>query len=66
MKGLVIRYFMCGYYLCDGKPPAGRENDGELYVGNAVKWFATWEEANEMRLMINAAYGVTDDEEDAA
>lgn len=57
MKGLVIRYFMGGYYLCDGKSPKGYENDGELYVGNAVKWFETWEEANEMRNMINAAYG---------
>lgn len=36
-KGLVIRYFSGGYFLCDGKPPKGRENDGELYVGNTVK-----------------------------
>jgi hypothetical protein len=35
MNGLVIRYFMSGCYLCDGKPPQGRENDGELYIGNA-------------------------------
>lgn len=59
-KGLVIRYFMGGYYLCDGQPPKGCENDGELYVGNTVKWFETWEEANEMRNMINAAYGHND------
>lgn len=60
MQGLVIRYFMGGYYLCDGKPPKGCENDGEIYVGNAVKWFETWDEANEMRNVINAAYGCND------
>ena len=60
MKGLVIRYFMCGYYLCDGRPPQGCEDDGELYIGNAVKWFETWEEAEAMRKMIDAAYGYTD------
>ena len=38
-KGLVIRYFMGGYYLCDGKAPEGMENDGEIYVGNEIKWF---------------------------
>ena|GEM_PF-5043698 len=60
MRGLVIRYFMGGYYLCDGKPPEGRENDGELYIGNAVKWFETWDKANDMRNMINAAYGCSE------
>lgn len=55
-KGLVIRYFMGGYYLCDGKPPKGHENDGELYVGNIVKWFETWEEAENMRKIIAATY----------
>ncbi len=60
MKGLVIRYFSGGYYLCDGKPPKGCENDGEIYVGNIVKWFETWDEANEMRNMINDAYGHND------
>ncbi len=54
--GLVMRFFMNGYYLCDGTPPKGRENDGELYVGQTVKWFKTWEEANAMRKMIDAAY----------
>jgi len=57
MKGLVIRYFMGGYYLCDGKAPEGHEDDGELYVGNTVKWFESWEEADKMRNIINAAYG---------
>lgn len=51
---------MGGYYLCDGQPMKGYENDGELWVGNAVKWFQTWDEANEMRNMINAAYGRSD------
>lgn len=59
-RGLVIRYFSGGYYLCDGKSPKGYENDGEIYVGNIVKWFETWDEANEMRTMINNAYGNTD------
>lgn len=63
MNGLVIRYFMSGYYLCDGKPPEGCENDGELHIGNAVKWFETWEEADAMRHMIAAAYGITDNTE---
>ena len=61
MKGLVIRYFGGGYYLCDGKPTNGCENDGEIYVGNTVKWFETWDEANDMRNMINAAYGCSHD-----
>lgn len=57
MKGLVIRYFMGGFYLCDGKAPEDKENDGKFYVGNAVKWFETWEEADAMRKIIDAAYG---------
>jgi hypothetical protein len=56
MKGLVIRYFMSGYYLCDGEPPKGCDNDGEIYIGNAVKWFETWEEAAKMRKIIDEAY----------
>lgn len=56
-RGLVIRYFMGGYYLCDGKPPEGKSKDGEIYVGNAVKWFETFEEADAMRKIIDAAYG---------
>ena len=60
MTGLAIRYFSNGYFLCDGKAPEGCENDGELYIGNAVKWFETWDEANAMRKMINAAYGIYD------
>ena len=56
-NGLVIRFFMNGYFLCDGKPPKGCvEEEGELYVGNTVKWFETWEEADNMRKMIDAAY----------
>ena len=56
VKGLVIRYFSNGFFLCDGKAPEGHENDGELYVGNTVKWFETWEEADQIRKMINTAY----------
>ena len=56
IKGLVIRCFMNGYYLCDGKPPQGKENDGQIYIGNAVKWFPTFKEAEEMRIIINEAY----------
>ncbi len=55
-KGLVIRYFMGGYYLCDGKAPEGMENDGEIYVGNTVKWCKTWEEADNLRKVIDGAY----------
>ena len=55
-QGLVIRYFMGGYYLCDGQPLEGCENDGELYIGNAVKWFESWDEAEAMRKIIDAAY----------
>ena len=60
-KGLVIRYFSGGHYLCDGLPPKGHENDGEIYIGNAIKWFETWDEANKMRTIINRAYGHDDD-----
>jgi hypothetical protein len=55
-KGLVVRYFMGGYYLCTGTPPAGKENDGELYVGDTVKWFPTWDEADAMRQTISNCY----------
>lgn len=55
-KGLVIRYFSEGYFLCDGKAPEGHENDGELYVGNVIKWFEKWEEADQMRNIISAMY----------
>jgi len=55
-KGLVIRFFWNGYFLCNGKPPKGCEDDGEIYVGDSVKWFPTWEEADKMRKMIDAAY----------
>ena len=57
-KGLVIRYFMGGYYLCNGKAPEGKEEPGEIYVGDTVKWFETWDEAERMRKMIDLAYGV--------
>ena len=57
-KGLVIRYFMGGYYLCNGQAPANKEEDGEIYVGDTVKWFETWDEAERMRKMIDLAYGV--------
>ena len=57
MKGLVIRCFMGGYCLCDGKPPEGFENDGELHIGNVVECFETWGEAEAMRKMIDSAYG---------
>ena len=57
-QGLVIRYFGGGYFLCDGKPPAGCEDDGEIYVGNAVQWFETWNEADALRQVIDRAYGI--------
>ena len=56
MKGLVIRYFSDGYYLCDGKPPEGHENDGKFYIGNMVKWFEKWEDAETMKKIIDEAY----------
>lgn len=65
MNGLVIRYFMGGFYLCDGKPPKGCENDGELYIGNSVKWFETWEEADQMRKIIDSAYGIEPEQKTA-
>ncbi len=55
-KGLVIRYFMNGFFLCDGKAPEGCEEDGEIYVGNTIKFFGTWEEANQMRGIIDTAF----------
>ena len=48
---------MGGYFLCDGKPPEGHENDGEIYVGNTVRWFETWNAADAMRKIIASAYG---------
>ena len=59
IKGLVIRYFSNGYFLCDGQPPEGHENDGEIYVGNHIKWFPTFDEADAMRKMIDKAYVIT-------
>ena len=59
-KGLVIRYFSGGFYLCDGLPPEGCENDGDLYIGNPIKWFETWNEANNLRTIINNAFGHDD------
>ena len=56
-KGLVIRYFENAYFLCNGKPPNGCENDGHLYIGEAVKWFCTHKEASAMKQMIDSAYG---------
>jgi hypothetical protein len=58
LKGLVIRHFDGGYFLCDGKPPTGCEDDGEIYVGNAMRWFKTWEEAERFRQVIDRAYGM--------
>lgn len=55
--GLAIRFFMSAYVLCDGKCPAGVEpEEDEIYIGNLVKVFDTWDEANEMRKVIDAAY----------
>ena len=55
-NGLVIRYFMGGFFLCNGKAPGGKEEDGEIYVGDSVKWFGTWDEAEAMRKMISECY----------
>lgn len=57
-KGLVIRPSCGGYFLCDGQPPRGCENDEGLYIGNTVKWFESWEEAEAMLKMIDATYGL--------
>ena len=58
-NGLVIRFFMGRYVLCDGKCPAGVESEkDEIYVGTVVKMFDTWEEADAMRKVIDAAYAV--------
>jgi len=54
---------MGGYFLCDGQPVNDCENDGEIYVGNTVKWFEKWEDADEMRKMIDRAYGRCEKEE---
>lgn len=56
-KGLVIRWFSGGYFICDGKPLEGREDDDELWVGNTVRWFKTEEEAYTMLRFIDEAYG---------
>lgn len=62
MKGLVIRYYMNGYFLCDGKPPEGCENDGELYLGTTIRWFESIEDARAMRNLINNLYGYKDED----
>lgn len=54
--GLVIRFFANGYFLCDGKPPAGHEDDEEIYIGTTIRWFDTWEAADDMRKVIDRAY----------
>ena len=56
MAGLVIRYHGGRYCLCDGMPPDGCENDGNIYLGNEVRWFDTWQEADEKRKAIDNAY----------
>lgn len=63
MKGLVIRYFMGGFYICDGKPPEGCEHDGEVYLGTTVKWFESWHDARKMLDFIEAAYGYSEETE---
>lgn len=58
-KGLVIRFFMGAYALCDGKCPAGvKPEKDEIYIGTLIKMFDTWDEADAMRKVIDAAYGV--------
>ena len=58
MKGLVIRYSSEGFFLCDGQPPIGCTDDDELFIGNVVDCYETWDEANDMRMMIESAYGL--------
>jgi hypothetical protein len=56
-QGLVIRWSgMGGYFLCDGIPHGYPAEEGEIYVGQIVKWFATWEEADSMRKWIAELY----------
>jgi hypothetical protein len=57
MYGLVIRYFMGGFYICDGKPLKGHEDDDELWIGNTVKWFESFDEAKKILEIIDQAYG---------
>lgn len=58
--GLVIRFFMGAFVLCDGKCQDGLKveaGEDEGYIGNIVKVFDTWEAANNMRAIIDASYG---------
>ena len=58
---MVIRFFMGGWALCDGKCPGPLSDvheDGDLYIGNLVRVFGTWEEADGMRKIIDAEYGL--------
>jgi len=58
-NGLVIRFFMGAYALCDGKCPAGVEpEEDEIYIGNLFKMFDTWDAANEMRKLIVNRKGI--------
>ena len=49
MSKLVIRSFDKKFSLCDGRAPEGKENDGNLYIGNVVAWYDTFEDAKKAR-----------------
>lgn len=57
MGRLVIRYFDRNYALCTGEPPKGMApKPDELYVGEVVAWYRSWDDALKAKIIIERVY----------
>jgi hypothetical protein len=56
-KGLMIKKVKDQYILCTGKPNKWEElKEGEIYIGDIIGWFESWEDANIMKKIIDECY----------
>ena len=51
-NSLCIRSFGSRFAVCTGTAPEGRENDGNIYMGDVISWHETFEEARAARDLI--------------
>lgn len=47
---LIIRSAYEKFCVCDGRPPAGKENNGQQYLGTVYGWFDTYADADRFLL----------------
>jgi hypothetical protein len=64
-NGLKIRRFSDMFALCDGKPPPNyKPKPGDIFIGDAVAWYKSFDEAEKARSLVDSLYGYARDDVD--